>query len=249
MLTWSLRLAWLGMLFVAFGLTAYLSFSLFVRSGVTTVPDLTGLTEEEAAGQLGDQGLEYVRLEQADDFESEIEAGRVRLQDPSPRALVKRGSPVAVGLSLGPQVVEVPDLRNRSLQAAQVTLAARGLALGRTLGVLSQGAEAGLVVDQNPPARGRVSPGAPVDLLVSQANRGETYLMPDLVYRDYEVVERFFRQRGFRLGSVKFEVYEGVRDGTILRQFPLAGHPLKRNEAVALVVARGADVRSGGALP
>jgi beta-lactam-binding protein with PASTA domain len=61
--------------------------------------------------------------------------------------------------------------------------------------------------------------------------------MPDLVYRNYEDARRFFQQRGFRVGSVKFEVYAGIREGVILRQFPLAGHPLRRNDAISLVVS------------
>ena len=49
-------------------------------------------------------------------------------------------------------------------------------------------------------------------------------------------VRGFFELRGFRLGGVKFEPYEGVAAGTVLRQFPLAGHPLTRRDAISLVV-------------
>jgi beta-lactam-binding protein with PASTA domain len=61
--------------------------------------------------------------------------------------------------------------------------------------------------------------------------------MPDLVYRDYEQVRRFFEARGFKLGSVKFEPYENVPAGVVLRQFPLPGHPLARRDVISLVVA------------
>ena len=40
-----------------FGLAAYTSFSLFVRSGVTTVPSVVGMTRADAANLLADQGL------------------------------------------------------------------------------------------------------------------------------------------------------------------------------------------------
>ncbi|MES1211049.1 MAG: PASTA domain-containing protein, partial [Acidobacteriota bacterium] len=65
----------------------------------------------------------------------------------------------------------------------------------------------------------------------------ERFIMPDLIYRDYEGVRPLFEQRGFHFGSVKFERYEGVAAGTILRQFPLPGHPVTRDEAVSVVVA------------
>jgi beta-lactam-binding protein with PASTA domain len=60
--------------------------------------------------------------------------------------------------------------------------------------------------------------------------------MPDLVYREYEAVRRFFERQSFRLGSVKFESYEGIEAGVVLRQFPLPGHPIRRRDVISLVV-------------
>ena len=68
--------------------------------------------------------------------------------------------------------------------------------------------------------------------------------MPDLVYRDYEQVRPYFEQLGFRFGSVKFERYEGVAAGVILRQFPLPGHPLTRERRGLAGGGHGADGRS-----
>jgi len=67
--------------------------------------------------------------------------------------------------------------------------------------------------------------------------QGERFIMPDLIYRDYESVRPLFEKSGFHFGSVKFERYEGVAAGIILRQFPLPGHPVTRDDAVSLVVA------------
>ena len=48
---------------------------------------------------------------------------------------------------------------------------------------------------------------------------------------------RRFEAAGFRFGAVTFEPYEGISEGTILRQGPLPGHPLRRSDALSLVVA------------
>jgi serine/threonine-protein kinase len=236
LLRWSLRLAYFGAVVLVCGLAAYASFSFFVRSGVTAVPSLEGLSEVEAERLLADQGLGLVQLEGADRYDEELAAGLVVRQDPTPRTLVKRGSEVAVAYSLGPQVIEVPRLAGKSVPAAQVELASTGLALGRTVHIFHS-SEPGTVVEQQP-SPGRVAaPGETVDLVVARSERTGAYLMPDLVYRNFDSVRRFFEQRGFRVGSVKYEVYEGVREGVILRQFPLAGHPLLRNDAISLVVS------------
>ena len=217
--------------------TAYVCFNLFVHSGTGPTPDLGGLSREEASRLLSDYGLGMKVAEGAGRYDAQVPAGRVLAQHPEPRTLVKRGSAIVVTLSLGPQRLTVPELTGRSLQAAQVALAAEGLALGRVLNVFSPGTDAGTIIAQWPVPTAAVAPATPVELLVALAGSAPAYVMPDLVYRDYPQVRRFFEQRGFRFGSVKFEAYEGAGDGVILRQFPLAGHPVARGDAISLVVA------------
>jgi len=220
-----------------FGLSAYLAFSLFVRSGVTRTPDVGGLAPAEAAALLTEQGLRLAEVEAAGRYSEAVPAGKIVEQRPRAGSLVKRGSHVEAVLSLGPQRLTVPDLSGQAVPSAQVALAAAGLSLGDTVRIYSAHTEPGTVVEQQPQAGAQVAKATPVDLLVAQGASTEVYLMPDLVYRHYEEVRRFFEQRGFRLGSVRFEPYEGAAEGVILRQFPLAGHPLSRGDAISLVVA------------
>lgn len=229
-------LAYLGLVLVVFVLAAYVSFSLFVRSGTTRAPELTGLSIEEARQHLSDQGLE-IRVEESGRYDDSVPADHVVRHDPSEGALVKRGSAVVVVPSLGPQRIPVPDLDGQGLQSAQVLLAAAGLSLGRTVEVFAPDTATGMVVGQQPPAGTRVAPGGTVDLMLAREGSTEAFVMPDLVYRELDRVQRFFGTRGFRLGSVKYERYEGIRPGVILRQYPPAGHPLRREDTVALVVA------------
>ncbi|HEX5855485.1 MAG TPA: PASTA domain-containing protein, partial [Thermoanaerobaculia bacterium] len=62
-------------------------------------------------------------------------------------------------------------------------------------------------------------------------------VMPDLIGRDFERVRTAFEERGFRIGGVKSQAYEGAANGTILRQFPLAGSPVTRRDALSFVIA------------
>jgi hypothetical protein len=50
-------------------------------------------------------------------------------------------------------------------------------------------------------------------------------------------VRTAFEERGFRIGGVKSQSYEGALTGTILRQFPLAGSPVTRRDALSFVIA------------
>jgi serine/threonine-protein kinase len=143
-----------------------------------------------------------------------------------------------VVLSKGPRRVDVPDLLGKTLPAAQSAISGAGLGLGRILGAFALDREPpGSVMQQDPDPGATASPASGVDLLLAMAATGERYVMPDLVYRDYEQVRPYFEQLGFSFGNVKFERYEGVAAGVILRQFPLPGHPLTREDSVSLVVA------------
>jgi eukaryotic-like serine/threonine-protein kinase len=231
-------LAYALLIVLVFSLAAYTSFSLFVRSGVTTVPAVSGLTRSDATNLLTDQGL-TARIAKDERYDDKVPAGRVARQTPDPRTLVKRGSAVTVVLSKGPQRVDVPDLRARTLPAAQAAISSKGLALGRILGAFAVNHQtpAGAVLEQDPDPGSSVAPATGVDLLLAMTTPGDRYVMPDLVYRNYELVRPYFERLGFKFGSIKFERYEGVAAGVILRQFPLPGHPLTRDDAISLVVA------------
>jgi serine/threonine-protein kinase len=229
-------IAYLLLVLVAFLAASYFAFSLFVRSGVMAVPNVTGMSRAEAADTLADLGL-TLRRATGGRYDEQVPAGRVVRQSPDARTLVKRGSSVEVVLSLGPRVVKVPPLAGKALPAAQVTLSAIGLEVGSILGAFDARHPPGAVVEQDPDAGEEVPPTSPVSLLLAMAAPGRRYVMPDLVYRHYDPVRQFFEARGFRFGNVKFERYEGVAAGVILRQFPLPGHPLTANDPVSLVVA------------
>lgn len=236
--------AYAAFVLTVFVLTAYLSFNLFVRSGGARTPEIVGLSLDEARSLVNDQGYE-LELEEDGRFSDQVAAGDILIQDPAPGALVKRGSDIRVVLSLGPQRIDVPDLSGLGIQAAQMTLAGAGLGLGRTIDVTSREGAAGTVVGQEPRAGTQVSATTEVHVLLAQPASGEIFVMPDLVYRDLDRVRSFFESRGFRIGSVKFERYEGIQPGTVLRQVPLAGHPVGKQEDISLVVA-AAPRRDGG---
>lgn len=224
-------------LLVAFGISGYLSFNGFVRRGVVPVPDLVGLPLQVAESLLVEKGLLPEHRLAEDRFDEVIPAGDVLQHDPAAGNRVKKGARIEIVLSRGRQLVEVPDLTGQAVQAAQVNLAASGLELGRLGNIFTQFGVPGTVVKQQPPGGSEVDQATVVDLLVAIDNTAEVYVMPDLVYRHDDTVRYFFQRHGFRLGSVKYEPYEGVEPGVILRQYPLAGHPLRRHDVISLVVA------------
>ena len=92
------------------------------------VPNLTGMTVEQATAELGAKGLLLAQLEPQ--FSDSVAPGLIVAQDLAPDTSVDRGVTITVAVSKGPDVVAVPPLGNLTLQQATDALSAAGLSLG-----------------------------------------------------------------------------------------------------------------------
>ena len=238
-------LSYLALLGGIFSLVAYTAFSLFVRGGVTATPELYGLSQDEAVALLADQGLEVSWSEDGEIWDETVARGHIVRQEPRAGVYIKRSSEVVLTLSLGPRRLEVPRLEGEALQSVQVALGAVGLKVGNVYNVFDERGGPGFIVAQNPRPGERVEAEAKVDLLISAGDLRHAYVMPDLVKLKYEGVRLFFESRGFRIGKVSYENYEGVMPGTVLRQFPLAGHPLRKTDVISLDVVASPLIAKG----
>ena len=129
------------------------------------VPDVTGMTADEATTTLADAALTAVPVEA---YDPDVPAGEVADQDPAPGALVTPLSEVFVTVSLGEGTtsVTVPDVVGSREADATDELEAAGLvvATGRAY---SADVAAGRVIAQAPEAGASVEEGADAGLLVS----------------------------------------------------------------------------------
>ena len=98
---------------------------LFVSSGPTavTVPDLKGLTVQEAQSQLSDQGLEVGTVEEVDD--PDTEAGKII--DSNPGAGTSVAPQTKINVRVGTGKVPVPNVVGKSQSEAQTIIAAANL--------------------------------------------------------------------------------------------------------------------------
>jgi len=235
LLRWLGRLAFLGCLAGVFVVCGYLAFNATVRGGVTKVPELQGLTEEDAIRMLADQGLGARRAAEGL-YDPQVEAGRVLRQRPQAGSLVKKDTAIELALSMGRERQRVPNLEGQAASSAQVALAGLSLPPARLLSAFAPGPP-GAVVAQLPSGGSAIDRKQAMVLVVSQPGLEDSYLMPDLVSRHLDDVRRALRSAGLHLGSVRLEPYEGVVPGIVLKQFPPAGGPVRSQDPVALTVA------------
>ena len=224
-----------AVLLVAFGISSFFSFRLFVRGRSIPAPDLIGQTLAEARAEASDAGL---MLEVDNDLDRNADAvpyGAVVWQNRPAGSYVKRGTRIIVGQSLGPLVLRVPDLAGQSARTALLRFSQRNLQLG-TLSYIPNTTSG--VIAADPPAGTVVEGRTAVSLLVGVQPPGAAYVMPDLINRVVDNVSPALESRGLNVSNIRYENYPGIRDGIIIRQYPLGGSPVRPGDAISLVVTR-----------
>ncbi|MEN8165660.1 MAG: PASTA domain-containing protein [Acidobacteriota bacterium] len=230
------RLIIAGLFFLTAGVAGWFSLVYTVHLGTVSVPELRGLTDQDAESQAHDLGL-VVEYDPTGAFSTSVAPGLVAAQNPLPGFHVKTGSIVRVRRSLGDEQVQVPSVRGESPQAAIRTLEAVGLKPGRRAEVFGQGG-ADSVLETAPAIDSTVLPEAEIDLLTNRSPAQPLWVMPSLLARQLTLVRRFCDRHRFRLGRIHEVDYPGITPGLVLRQYPPAGSPFSRSDIITLWISR-----------
>jgi serine/threonine-protein kinase len=235
-----------GLLLIAiFVAGAWVAFRRSIVGRSVTVPDLVGKSMPEAIGAAQQAGLRLEEQAGRARNDDKIPRGRVLLQQPEGGSLAKPSQAVRVVLSLGPRELRVPDLAGLAPRAAALKLGEETLTLGSTSWYRDALARVGIVA-QDPEPDTVVARNVAVTVLTNRGLPETRFVMPDLVGQDADKMRARLETFGFRVGSARYESYEGVPPNTILKQFPPAGYPLSSREVVSLTVSRPAEAARPG---
>ncbi len=219
---------------------AWLSFQRSIVGRSITVPELVGKTLPEAILVAQDLGLRVEEQAGRARSDERVPKNRILLQQPESGSLAKPAQLVRVVRSLGSRELKVPDLLGLPPRAASLKLAQESLQLGAVSWYRDAGSRVGIVA-QDPEPETLASKNSAVEVLTNRGVPETRYLMPDLVGKDLEQMRVRLEAYGFRVGSARYESYEGIPRNTILKQFPPAGYPISSREVVSLTVSRAAD--------
>ena len=196
-----------------------------------TVPSVIGLNEAEADRQLRDLGLEPQKREVQDEVNP---VGQVTGQDPLANTQVRKGTTVVISVSTGAPVVEVPDVRNRQVEAAREALTGTGFRV--EVREVNSDKEPNTVIEQSPAAGTRQPKGSVITLTASKGV--EQVLVPNVRGRSTSEAANLMGQTGFRT-TTRNEASSDFEAGLVIRSEPAAGTPLDRGSTVTLVVSTG----------
>ncbi|KQB84634.1 Stk1 family PASTA domain-containing Ser/Thr kinase [Corynebacterium oculi] len=211
------------------------SVQLTVSSGkeVTDVPNLTGMTLQQASSALQAVGLSL--NSQATEEESDsVPEGQILQQNPAAGTQISKGSQVSVTVSSGPKQVRVPDLTGLQLTQAQSTLDSLGLDSEITYvdslepeGKILSVAEQGSMVD----ARSSVH---------LEVSNGQLFEMPDLTRSSESQALSKLRSAGWTAPESSLVTGTEVKTGLITDRGliaatePQAGQTLRKDAQITV---------------
>ena len=234
------RLAY-GFLLVAIFLGGvWVTFRRSIVGRSVTVPDLVGKPVPEAIAAARGAGLGFEEQTGRARNDDKIPRGSVLMQQPEGGSLAKPAQAIRAVLSLGPRELHVPELAGLPPRAAALKLGQESLSLGTVSWYRDSVARVGIVA-QDPEADSVGARNVAVAVLTNRGLPETRFVMPDLVGQDADKMRARLETFGFRVGSARYESYEGIAPNTILKQFPPAGYPLSSREVVSLTVSRPAE--------
>lgn len=215
--------------------SGYFTMRLALQGRQVTVPEVAGMTLEEAGERLA--GMDLILAVAAEKYNDRLEAGRVLAQEPPAGAGIKKYRKVKVIASLGPKLFTIPDLGGQLLRSALIRLEAEGLRPGRVVHAHTRAADTERIVSQDPPPQGESLGHGGVSLLVSKGPRAAVYVMPDLTGQPLREARSLLERYGFKVGAVRREPHAWMPLGAITRQSPRVGHPVTGGDTISLVIS------------
>lgn len=133
-----------------------------------TVPDITGMDQEEGYEELKEAGFYLEKISWENDRDSQ--RGQILSQEPAQGQPVPQDRVIRVAVSAGPRKVMLPDVGNMTEAEARALLEGLGLVVADAAGVYSDTVEEGRVISQSV-ASGEVDEGTEITLEVSLGER------------------------------------------------------------------------------
>jgi serine/threonine-protein kinase len=199
----------------------------------TSTPGVINLSEAAARVKLDDAGLSLKVSKQS--YSETVAKGAVISTDPGPGDRVRKDGTVGAVVSLGPERHNVPDVRGKTLDDAQQSLADSQLEFGEAIERFDEQVATGRVIGTEPKPATPLRRNTAVDLVVSKGPR--PIKIPNYTGKPAVAAERSLEKLGFKVESTEVNS-DTVPVGRIVTQSPNTGTGQKE-DVISLVVSKG----------
>ena len=202
------------------------------EEGNIKVPDLLGMTEDEAAEALKKQNLGYKVI--GTESSSKYAEGQVCNQSPKSGKKVTENSTVKITISSGEGSKSIPNVIGATEADATNSLQAAGYKVNVSYGHSSTVA-AGQVISQSPDSSQKGQAGDTITISVSQGP--DEIDMPNVVGSTKDAAVAELQSKGFTVTINEEDKLEAA--GTVVGQNPVAGTKLSSGSAVIIAISTG----------
>jgi beta-lactam-binding protein with PASTA domain/predicted Ser/Thr protein kinase len=202
--------------------------------GTVEVPNLQGMTEEQASETLEGLGLKLGDIEDQYIEDETQQAGMVISQDPEWGTLLAKGEKVGVTVT---RELRMPEVTGMTRAEAEDALKKLGITVieVNTRSVEDE-EDVDRVLSQNPPDGQLISPATSVELEVGVEQK--KVAVPGVVGNTQEAAVEELEAAGFEV-TVTEEASSEVAEGRVIRQSPLANQKAMEGSTVTIWVSAG----------
>ena len=204
------------------------------------LPNFVNMTREEAETAATEAN---VQLEVSEEFNSDVEEGKIISQDPPymENYTVKENSVVKVVVSKGENIKIVPNVVGKEQSEAELEIKAEELKV-EVVQEASSRIEAGYVIRQEPEADEEVNAGETVKIYVSTGIKQIT--MEHVIGQTEEDAKKTLTDLGFEV-TVVYEEDTSKDDGVVLKQSIDVGTTVDEGTKVTLTVNKVEALKEG----
>lgn len=208
----------------------------------TKVPDLIGLTVEDALIELNKASLGIERVYESS---SDVEKGYIISQEYDAGEMIPRNTQVKVVISTGPDKFQMTDVVGMSEEEAVLALEGYGLKAGAPEYVYSDEVAQGHVISSSPVAGTMVQKDDVITLNISRGPEVKDVLVPNLKNKTEAEARTELEVSGLLAGQVSSVYSNEVAAGLVISQSYEEGTTIKQGEIVDFVISKGPEGYTG----
>lgn len=203
----------------------------------TLVPDVLGLTEDEAIAAIKKANLGY-RITQ--EYDNEVEEGKVISTSVEAKKVVEKNTTVVLTISKGAKEMDIPDIIGKTKEEAKAILKEAGLNP-----IFEYKADATIeldkIIDTDPKAPNQIKYGDDIKVFVSSGNESTDVVVPKVIGLTKDAAKATLEGAKLKLGEVKEENSDTVAAGLITRQSVEENGKLPENSTVNVWISLGKE--------
>ena len=225
---------------IAFGITFYVM--KVGRLKDVQIPNLVGLSVQEAKTKLSESNLVYELLEE--EYSADVPLGYVIKQEPAfvENYKIKEKNVIKVVVSKGQKIVEVPKVVGEEKDKAIEKLEALELKV-EVEEEFNNKIQAGYVISQDKEEKSQMKAGETIKIVVSKGI--EMVTVPNLLGKTEEEAKIEIENAGLKLNTVINEEDASKEDEKVIKQSIDAGTSVEKDSSITITVNKIAKLITG----